>query len=232
MKGLRMPYMAQCWAALMETRRHTELSLADGLLLLLQAEQDGRLASRNERLIREARFRYQASINEVLFDSSRGIEKDKVMDLSTCEYIRRGVPVIITGATGTGKSWLASALGHQACMTGFKTAYYGMQKLLERMSLCRVEGTLAKFFDKTANTDLLIIDDFGMRKLGSQQLMDFMELIEDRHGRKSTIIVSQLPVSEWYDILGENTTAADAILDRIVHTAVRFLLKGESLRKK
>lgn len=231
LKGLRMPSMAQGWASLVETRRHTDLSLEDGLQLLLQAEYDGRLASRNARLIREARFRYQASIHESVFDSTRGIDKGKVMALSTCEYIRQGAPVLITGAAGTGKSWLASALGYQACLSGFKASYYGMQKLFDKITVSRIEGTLHKFFDKLASTDLLIIDDFGMHVLDNQQMLDFMQIMEDRHGCKSTIIVSQLPVSEWYDVLSINTTAADAILDRIVHTAQRFELKGESLRK-
>lgn len=114
LKSLRLPSMALCWESLLETRKHSELSLEDGLQLLLQAERDGRLASRNARLIRDAHFRYQASIQESLFDSTRGIDKAQILALSSCEYIRRGLPVIITGAAGTGKSWLASALGYQA----------------------------------------------------------------------------------------------------------------------
>lgn len=232
LKSLRLPSMAQCWESLVETHRQSDLSLEDGLQFLLQAERDGRLASRNARLIKEAHFRYQASIQESLFDSSRGIDKAKVLSMSTCEYIRRGIPVTITGAAGTGKSWLASALGYQACLSGYKTAYFGIQKLFEKIDMCRIDSTLPKFFDKMANTDLLIMDDFGMKVLDSQQMLDFMEIIEDRHERKSTIIVSQLPLAEWYNILSSNTTAADAILDRIVHTALRFELTGSSLRKK
>lgn len=232
LKSLKMASMAQCWEALVETHKHCELSLEDGLQILLQAEKDGRKASRNARLLREAKFRYQATIQDSLFDSSRGIDKTKVMSLSTCEYIKKGASVLITGAAGTGKSWLATSLGHQACSLGFKTAYFGIQKLFEKIDICRIDSSLPKFFDRLAATDLLIIDDFGMKVLTGQQLLDFMEIIEDRHGRKSTIIISQLPVCEWYDILKANTTAADAILDRIVHTAYRFELKGESLRKK
>lgn len=232
LKSLRLPSMAQCWESLVETHRQADISVEDGLQVLLQAERDGRLANRNTRLIKDAHFRYQASIHESLFDSSRGIDKAKILALSSCEYIRRGVPVTITGAAGTGKSWLASALGYQACLSGFKTSYFGLQKLFEKIDMCRIDSTLPKFFDKMANTDLLILDDFGMKVLDAQQMIDFMEIIEDRHGRKSTIIISQLPVSEWYDILSANTTAADAILDRIVHTAQRFALQGNSLRKK
>ena len=232
LKALRMPAMAQCWEALVETRKQRDLSLEDGLQLLLQAEHDGRMASRNARLIKDAHFRYQSSIQESFFDSTRGVDKAQVLSLSTCEYIRRGVPIIITGAAGTGKSWLASALGHQACMSGYKTAYFGMLKLLEKIDMHRIDSTLTKFFDKMAGTDLLILDDFGIKVLDARQILDLMELIEDRHQRKSTIIVSQLPVAEWYDILSANTTAADSILDRIVHSAHRFELKGDSLRKK
>ena len=154
------------------------------------------------------------------------------MELATCAYIKGGIPVIITGPAGTGKSWLATVLGHQACMMGFKVRYYNVFKLFEQIAMARMEGTLTRFFNKIADTDLLIIDDFGVRSLDKQQMLDFLELMEDRHAMKSTIIVSQLPVANWYDMMKSNSTAAGAILDRIVHTAQRFELKGESLRKK
>ena len=189
LRSLKMPGMAHFWQTLQETRRHDELSLKDGLQMMIQAELDNRTMSRNARLLKRARFRYQASVDQLIFDPARGLDRQTVLNLATCDYIRHGVAVIITGAAGTGKSWLASALGHQACMNGLKV-------------------------------------------LDSQQLLDFMEIIEDRHGKKATIIVSQLPVSDWYDILQKNTTAADAILDRLVHTAVRIELKGDSMRRK
>jgi DNA replication protein DnaC len=226
LKSLRMPGMASCWLSLQETRKVDSLSFQDGMQLLLQAERDQRKENRNTRLIKEARFRYQVGIEEVVFDANRGLDKNKIMQLATGEYIRKGVPVIITGAAGTGKSWLGTALGYQACLSGFKVAYFNMHKLFERITMARIETNLPKFFDKMAQTDLLILDDFGMKVMDGQQLLDFMELIEDRHARKATIIVSQLPVANWYDVMGTNTTAADAILDRIVHTAQRFELKG------
>lgn len=231
LKNLRMPGMANCWTSLLETRRMADLSLGDGLQLLLQAEFDARKENRNARLIKEARFRYQATIEELVMDASRGMDKALVLRLATGEYIKQGIPVIITGAAGTGKSWLATALGYQACLTGFKVRYYGIQKLFEQLALARMEATLPRFFDKIAQTDLLIVDDFAVRKLDAQQVLDVMEVIEDRHARRATIIASQLPVSEWYEVLEANTTAADAILDRIVHTAVRFTLSGASMRK-
>ena len=215
-----------------ETRQHEELSLKDGLQLLIQAELDNRNASRNTRLVKNARFRYQASISEVIYDGKRGVDKQKVLNLATCDYVRQGVSVLITGAAGTGKNWLGTALGHQACMNGLKVAYYNVYRLFEEIALARISSTLHRFFARLAQTDLLILDDFGMKVLDGQQLLDFMEIIEDRHGRKATIMISQLPVSDWYDVMKGNTTAADAILDRLVHTSVRFELKGASLRQK
>lgn len=137
-----------------------------------------------------------------------------------------------TSSAGTGKSWLGTALGHQACMNGYKVAYYNLYRLFEEIALARISSTLHRFFAKLAQTDLLILDDFGMRVLDGQQLLDFMEIIEDRHGQNATIMISQLPVSDWYEVMRGNTTAADAILDRLVHTSVRFELKGASLRQK
>jgi DNA replication protein DnaC len=232
LKSLRLPGMAACWLSMQETRKVDALSLSDGLQLLLQAEKDQRKVNRNARLIKEAGFRYQASIEELVFDTARGIDKNQVLQLASCEYVRKGVAILISGATGTGKSWLATALAYQACLSGFHVAYFNLQKLFEKIALARMEATLPKYFDKLAQTDLLVIDDFGMKVLEGQQLLDFLEVIEDRHARKSTIIISQLPVADWYDIMSSNATAADAILDRIVHTAVRFQLVGDSLRKK
>lgn len=232
LKQMRLPGMAQTWVNMMETRQVSSLNVIDGIRLLLQGEHDMRRANRNARLIRNARFRYQVSVDELAYDSSRGLDKAYVTQLCAGEYIRRGIPVIITGATGTGKSWLASALGHHACVSGFKTRYWSILELLEDLAMARMERQTKKLFATIAACDLIIIDDFGIKKLNNDQILDLMEIIEDRHGRKATIIVSQVPVVDWYDCLETNTTAADAILDRMVHAAIRFELKGESLRKK
>ena len=213
LKRLRLPGMEQCWQSLIETRRVDGMCLRDGLQLLLQAESEQRKENRNARLLKQAGFRYQATIVETRLDASRGLDKSRVMELATCAYIRRG-------------------MGHQACMLGFKVRYYNVLKLFEQVTMARIEGTLTRFFGGMADTDLLIIDDFGIRSLDKQQMLDFLEMMEDRHARKSTIIASQLPVANWYDMMKSNSTAADAILDRIVHTAQRFELKGESLRKR
>jgi DNA replication protein DnaC len=228
---LRLHGMSRSWQALLETRRQHELTLSEGLEILLQAEEQERSNNRFDRLRKNARFRYQASIEELKMDASRGMDKALISTLATGDYLSKGEAVLITGSTGCGKSFLASALGHQACAQGHKVAYFNVQKLLLKTKISRIEGTILKFFEFISKTDLLILDDFGLTHLEQQQQLDLMEMIEDRHGTSSTIIASQLPVSSWYDVIGEETIA-DAILDRLVHTSYRVELKGESLRKK
>ena len=230
-KQLRLHGMGRSWQALIETRKHHELSLTEGMELLLQAEDEDRNGKRFERLQKNAHFRYQASVQELHIDASRGLDRSLMAALATGEYIPKGEAILISGSTGTGKSFLASALGHHACSQGYKVAYYNLQKLLLKTKMSRIDGTIYKFFEKLSKADLLILDDFGLTHLEQQQRMDFMEIIEDRHASAATIIASQLPVANWYDVIGEETIA-DAILDRMVHTSYRIELKGESLRKK
>lgn len=227
---LRLHGMNRSWKSLLETRRQSELSLEEGLEILLQAEQQDRENRRFDRLQKNARFRYRASIEEIRYDASRGIDKALIARLATGEYLSKGESVLITGPTGCGKSFIASALGHQACAQGHKVAYFNTQKLMMKTKMSRAEGTVFKLFDGLSKAALLIIDDFGLTNLGQQQQLDLMEMIEDRHAKSSTIIASQLPVSSWFDVIGEETIA-DAILDRLVHTSHRLELKGESLRK-
>lgn len=231
MTRLRLQGMAQSWKIMMETRRVQELSFTDGLELLLQGEEEQRTNRRFDRLQKNAHFRYKASIEEINFDATRGLDKSLVYNLASGQYIEKGEAVLITGAAGCGKSFLSSAFGQQACAQGKSVEYCNTQKLLLRAKMTRIEGSTLKFFDKLAKTNLLILDDFGLTHLDNQQQLDLMEIIEDRHGRAATIISSQLPVENWFDVIGEETIA-DAILDRIVHTSYRIELKGESLRKK
>lgn len=231
LQKLKLSGMARLWSSLGETRQLDKLTLIDGLMLLLQAEQDNRRANRNGRLIKEADFRYSATLEQIQPATQRGIDPGMLAVLPTGNYIQNGESILITGAAGVGKSYLATALGNKACYQGHKVMYFSMQKLLTKLRLARMDGTIVKMLLKIQRTDLLIIDDFGMKALEAAQQNDFMEIIEDRHARKATIIASQLPVSKWYDVIG-NEVIADAILDRIVHTSHRFDIKGESLRKK
>lgn len=231
MSQMRLHGMAQAYQSLQETRKLHELDLNEGLELLLQAEDLERQNRRFKRLEYNASFRYKASMEELKTDPSRGVDKQLIAALATGEYIEKGTSVLITGATGCGKSFMASALGHQACMQGYTVNYFNTQKLMLKLKMSRLEGSIYKLFEKLSKTNLLIMDDFGLARLDGQQQMDLMELIEDRHARTATIIASQLPVASWYDVIGEETIA-DAILDRLIHTSYRIELKGESLRKK
>ena len=231
MTALRLSGMAETLKTLQESRQVEELSLSDGLRLLLQGERDQREARRYERLLKNAAFRYQATLEEVSFDASRGLSKTQILSLATGNYIRNGESILITGATGCGKSFVATSFGYQACKQGFSVNYFSMQKLMAKIKIARIEGVMIRFFEKLAKTDLLILDDFGIGSMDSQQQLDFMEIIEDRHARKATIIASQMPPANWFDLFSDETVA-DAFMDRMIHTSHRIELKGESLRKK
>lgn len=231
LKQLRLHGISSRWDALVETRQHHELSLSEGLEILLQAEEEDRANRRFERLKRAAKFRYSATIEELGFQADRGLGKSQVTELAAGGYIAKGESVLITGATGCGKSFIASALGHRACSQGVRVLYFNVQKLLIKTKMARLDGSVFTLFERIAKAGVLILDDFGLANLDKKQQMDLMEIIEDRHGRASTIIASQLPVASWYDVIGE-ATIADAILDRLVHTSHRIELKGKSLRKK
>ncbi|MFZ1748831.1 MAG: IS21-like element helper ATPase IstB [Saprospiraceae bacterium] len=227
---LRLHGMKQSWQNLVLTRKQFDFSLSEGLDLLLDAEILERNNRRLSRLQKDAKFRYQATIEQLKYDPSRGLDKSMIQSLATCQYVKDGASIIITGATGCGKSYIASAFGHQACLLGHKVLYFSMHKLMLHTKMARIDGTIYKYIDKLAKSELLIIDDFGLAHLDKQQQMDLMEIIEDRHGKNATIIASQLPVSAWFDIIGE-PTIADAILDRLAHTSYKIEIKGDSLRK-
>ena len=229
--SLRLHGMHQAWTSLKQSRQLLSLEAADVMDILLQSEEDERQNRRYKRLYTSARFRYNASVEELKVSASRGLEKSLIASLSAGGYIKNGESVLITGATGCGKSFLASALGNQACSQGYKVMYFNAQKLLTETKMARVDGTAIKLFGKIAKADLLIIDDFGLVSLDDNQRIDLLEIIEDRHARKSTIIASQLPVEKWYDTIGE-ATIADAILDRLINTSHLIQIKGDSMRKK
>ncbi|MFU8859680.1 MAG: IS21-like element helper ATPase IstB, partial [Cyclonatronaceae bacterium] len=186
---------------------------------------------RLSRLRKAAGFRYQASLAELSYTPSRGLDKNTIAVLADGRYIDQGQAILITGPTGSGKSFLASALGHQACQLSYRVNYFNMQRLVQQLVLSRADGTILKLLAKIAHSQLLILDDFGLKPLDSTQRLDLLDIVEDRHQKMATIIVSQLPVANWYDVIGDSTVA-DAILDRLIHTAHRIELSGESMRKK
>ncbi len=228
---LKLPGMASCWTSLEDTHQLDKLSLRDGMQLMLQRKSDTRQSNRIQRLIKNANFRLNATIEELEVDTTRGISAASVSDLTSGNYITNGATVIITDPAGTGKSYLACALGERACREGKKVLYFTMNMLVETLKLVHLEGRETNFFRKLNSHDLLTIDDFGMSKLEGQIQHDFEQIIDDRYNRKATILASQLPVADWYDVF-QSELIAEACLDRIVHKAVKFDLKGESLRKK
>lgn len=181
--------------------------------------------------MKNARFRYKAAVEQINFDTDREINKNHVLRLADCAFIDKKENVLITGSTGIGKSYIASAIGHQACSLGYKVMYEHTAKLFARLKMSKADGTYLKEITRMEKQDLLIIDDFGIQPLDQLSRTILMEIIEDRHGKRSTLFTSQVPVSQWYEVIGEQTIA-DAILDRIIHDAHRLELKGESMRKK
>ena len=198
---------------------------------LIEAEWSDRHNRRIERLIRNARFRYTAHPTEIEYGPDRGLDKNVFLRLSDCSFIKRKENILLTGPTGVGKSFVASALGHQACMMGYRTLYFNIQKLFSTLKAALADNSYFKLIAKIEKHDLLILDDFGLQMLDNHNRQALMEIIEDRHNKKSTIIASQLPLDKWHRIIGESAVA-DAILDRLVHSAHKIDLRGESWRKR
>jgi DNA replication protein DnaC len=197
---------------------------------LVESEWDDRQNRKIERGLTNAKFRYKASVENIIYDK-RTLDKNEVQRIADCTFIEKKQNIIITGSTGVGKSYLASAFGHQACINGYKVTYANTAKLIAKLKMAKADGSYVRELARMEKQDLLILDDFGIQPFDAQGRASLMEIIEDRHGRSSFIITSQVPVKQWYDIIGEKTIA-DAILDRIVHDAQRIELKGESLRKR
>lgn len=209
----------------------TTLAFEERLALLLEREQALRQDRRLARLLQLARLRYAACVEDVNFRAKRGLERSRVLQLAGGEWIRQHQTLLITGPTGTGKSWLACALGNSACRQGHTVRYVRVPRLLgEDLVLARADGTYAKLMQTLARTDLLILDDWGLAPLGDRERRDLLELVEDRVGRRATLVTSQLPVDHWHEMIGD-PTFGDAILDRLVHHAHRLTLTGGSLRR-
>jgi DNA replication protein DnaC len=230
LKKLRLLGMARAYETSLENDKTLALSSDELVGMLIEAEWDDRLNRNIERRLRYARFRYQSCMENIDYQSERNIDRNQLMRLAECNFIRKHENIIITGSTGIGKSYLATAIGHQACTIGFKVYYANLGKLFSRLKMGRADGSYLKEISRIERQDLLIIDDFGLLPIDQQNRSALMEIVEDRHKKASMIITSQLPVNCWHEIIGEKTIA-DAILDRIVHDAHRVELRGESLRK-
>ena len=231
MQKMRLNGMKRAYESSFETRNQDTFTNDEFIAWLIESEDNGRNNSRTERLLKNAKFHYQASSEEISYSGDRNIDRNLLSRLSDCSFIDRNENILITGCTGTGKSFLATALGHQSCIKGYKVLYYNLGKLFQKLMMAKADGSYIKELNKIESHDLLIIDDFGLQAINNEKQMILMDLIEDRNQKRATIFCSQLPVKNWYDLI-EEKTIADAILDRIIHSAIRFELQGESMRKK
>lgn len=230
MKNLKLYGMHRAFTSTLElgSASYTNDEL---IAFLIDSEFDDKENRKVERLINTAKFRYKAYMEEITVSVTRNLDKNTIARLTSCDFIKQKQNILVTGSTGVGKSFIASAIGYKTCMNGYKVMYFSAGKLFAKLKMAKADGSYHKEIDRIEKQDLIILDDFGLQSLDSHKRDFFMEIIEDRHGKRSTIIASQLPVSAWHDVIGEQTIA-DAILDRMVHNSMRIDLKGESLRKK
>ena len=228
---MRFSGMAQALQEQLEMDHLDDMAFEERLGLLLDREQVVRETRRLNSRLRKAKLRHQACIEDIDFRYPRGLDKSIVTKLSCCQWIKKHQNLIITGPTGVGKSYLACAFAQKACREGMTAVYLRISKLFEDLALAKGDGRYLKLLSTYAKTDLIVLDDYGLAQLNQEQRHDLLEIFEDRHGLKSTLITSQLPIKKWHEQIGD-PTLADAILDRVVHSAHTLKLKGESMRKK
>ena len=231
LKTMKFYGMLRAFQTSLESGKANDLTTDEMVAHLVDEEWDDRINRKIARSMKNARFRYKASIEQMYFDADRNMEKNQIMRLAECIFIDKKENLLITGSTGIGKSYLASALGQQACNLGHRVLYANTAKLLGKLKMAKADGSYISEIARIERQHLFIMDDFGIQPLDAQNRASLMEIIEDRHGKASTIITSQLPVSKWHEVIGEKTIA-DAVMDRLIHNAQRVELKGESLRKK
>ncbi len=212
MKQMKFYGMHGAFKTAIETGRTDDYTLDQFISMLIDAEWDDKTNRRIERLIKNAKFHYKTAIENIIYEESRNIDQLKIMRLAECEYLDKYENVLITGSTGVGKSYVATALGYQACIQGYKVLYYNTTKLFSTLKIAKADGSYLRTLAKIQRHNLIILDDFGLQPLDSQNRIALLEIIEDRHSRGSLIVTSQIPVKSWYETIGEKTIA-DAILD-------------------
>jgi DNA replication protein DnaC len=230
LKQMKLTGMARAFQLTMESGKNEKFTPDEMIAHLVESEWDERYNRRLQRSTLRAKFRYKASLEQVNYDDGR-LDKNQVIRLAECGFINKKENIIITGSTGIGKSFLASSIGHKACSMGFRVLYQHHSKIFSKLKIAKADGTYLKELAKIERQHLLLIDDFGITPLDAQSRATLMEIMEDRHGKSSTIITSQLPVTKWHEVIGEETIA-DAILDRLIHDSHRIEMKGESMRRK
>jgi DNA replication protein DnaC len=231
LKNMKFYGMARALEEQLSSAEFDTFSFAERLGFLVDREHTERENRRLISRLRAAKLRQQACCEDIDYQATRGIDKSHIKQLVTCQWIRDRLNILITGPTGVGKSFIACALGHRACMDGFKVLYCRCSRLFGDLAVARGDGRYSKLMNNIAKTDLLIIDDWGLATLCDEERRDILEILEDRHDLRSTIVAGQLPVEHWHEVIG-HPTLADAIMDRLVHNAYQINLKGESMRKK
>ena len=231
MQQLRLQGMHHAYRSQLELPMDQQLEGHDLVAQLVQSEQLSRANEKTAYYLKLAKLRLPATIEQIESSPTRNLTKQQMATLAEGRYLHQGENILITGSTGCGKSYLACALGHQACLQGYKTTYLNMNRLIEKITLSKLDGSYIKMLNHLEKQTLIILDDFGLQNLGQDVRLTLLQLLEDRYGRKSIIITSQLPIAKWYEYIND-PTLADAIMDRLTANAHRIELKGESLRRK
>ena len=227
LQAMKFTGMARAFAEQLDTADIAELDFDERFALLVEREWTERRSRQLTNRLRRARLRHpDACLEDVDYRRPRGLDKALLASMGACQWVREHLNILITGATGAGKTWLACALAHQACREGFSALYLRLPRLFEELDIARGDGRYPKLLQSLGKTDVLILDDWGLTPLGATQRRDLLEVLEERHARRSTLITSQLPVAKWHDFIAD-PTLADAILDRLVHNAYKFPLKGK-----
>lgn len=228
---LKLHGMSRAYQAALSMPVQDQPSLSMFMARLAEAELQDRTHKKTQLFLLQSKLRYNAVLEQVHCNDNRNLSKEKLMMVADCSFVERAENLLITGATGCGKSYLACAIGRQACTLGYRTLYFGINRFFGKITDAKLDGSFVKLLNQIEKTHLLILDDFGLYPLDGVARLALLQILEDRYGKKSVIITSQLPVSKWYEYIGESTIA-DAIMDRLAVNAHRFELKGESLRKK